>query len=118
MVAGQAKAVQIKIDPSSSTLSYTAGSIFSDSGYDDITGISDHDAVFANYPNTIGINESHIGWVKVRHGALALTIEDLLAGPEFLSKGQASPGDVIDTIVTSNGEVVVSNGNVVYSTGS
>lgn len=118
LVSGEAVAVQIKINPTTSTLTYTAGTAFTDTSYDSVTGISDHDAVFANYPNTIGLNESHIGWAKVRHGAQALYIEDLLAGPEFLSKGQASAGDVIDTIVTSNGAVVVSNGSVVYSTGA
>jgi len=114
MVAGQAVAVQIIFDPVTETFTYNASAAFTDSGYDAVTGLRNHQATFANYPRTIPATEFNVGWAVVRHGVSALYQADLLPAPDLLSKGGGSPGGILDTIVVADGDVVTAGGYVVY----
>lgn len=114
LAAGKARAVQILLDPVTGALSYNASNPFTDNR-DSETGLSDHRALFAFYPNTVPSALFNIGWVKVYYNMTAVQMTDILPGGEWFTK-TGSAGAIIDLILTDeDGNILVDDaGNVLY----
>lgn len=121
---GEAKALMFTIDPTGPSIVIDAGSVFTDTSRDAGTGISDHSAVFANYPNSIPADESLWGWVKLYAGMTQIVSEDILPA---LEPGKGTLGGTISTLAsltdvsdsatpTQNYVVVGNSGGTAYET--
>lgn len=87
LLPGQARAVQVLVDPATPALELVASDIFTNSTL--------HDYVFANYPNTVGADRFNAGWVKVYAGQGVIMLDDLLPAPELLSKAAGIGGGIV-----------------------
>lgn len=119
---GQALAVLITVDPTGPTVVYDAGDAFTDTSRDAASGVSDHSAVFADYPTTIPNDEGIWGWVKLYYGIQQIVSEDILPAL-FTGKGQlggsvtelADLTDVDEAVTPTNNFVLVGDGSVFES---
>lgn len=87
LTPGQAVAVQIEEDVSDGSLTYTAGSAFTDTSRDSETGAVDHGLVFANYPTGVSNALRHWGWVKLYYNMTVITEQDILVAPDESAGG-------------------------------
>lgn len=111
LTPGQGRAVQIEVDPTDGSITYTAGSAFTDTSRDAQTGAVNHPAAFANYPRGTDPDVFHYGWVKLYYGMQVITEQDILPGAEWISKGGGASAlnDLTDAVISSP-----QNGHVLY----
>ncbi|MAS33541.1 MAG: hypothetical protein CL610_06015 [Anaerolineaceae bacterium] len=124
--AGQGRAIQLERDETDGSITYTAGSAFTDTSRD-ASGAVDHAAVFTNYPTGADDDLRHYGWVKLYYGITEITEQDILiapgegsgggsADPSFVSGDTASfpanPHDGMNAYFNNeNGDLYVRNGS-------
>lgn len=84
---GQARAIQVLIDPQTAALEVSVSDIFANSTV--------HDSVFTNYPNVVSGERYNAGWVKVYAGQSSIVLDDLLPAPEILSKAAGVGGGAV-----------------------
>lgn len=104
LTPGQAVAVQIEQDVSDGSITYTAGSAFTDTSRDSETGAVDHSQVFANYPTGTSDTLRHYGWVKLYYQMQVITEQDILVAPDESAGGAGgAPSDATYITQTANG---------------
>lgn len=125
LTAGQAKAVLVAVDTSDMSIVLTAGSAFEDNM---IEGVSDHHALFANYPQTLSSEDVRaFTLVKLYYGMSEIVTEGLypLLDPgdgggsggdtTWMAGGTAdrpaAPGDLIGFWDYETGDVWMRNGS-------
>lgn len=105
LAAGQALAVQIEVAVSTGSITYTAGSAFTDDSRDSETGAVDHASVFANYPSGTSSTLRQWGWVKIYYNMTAITEQDILVAPDESGGNASAPTDATYITQTANGDL-------------
>lgn len=87
LLPGEARALQVLVDPVTPALELTVSDVFANSSL--------HDNVFSHYPVAVPADRYHAGWVKVYAGQGVIAQEDILPAPEVLSKAAGTGGGAL-----------------------